>query len=183
MIYQTLISSIAVGVGGAANITFTSIPATYTDLTLILSARTVTGLGQETMRVQLNADTGNNYSTRTLYTDTVNSVSSTSYTSIPYFLNSGWLPGDNNTASVFGNIEITFPNYTSSANKLVQFNSTSETNLASATGILAVAAGTWANSAAITSIKLYGDYGQNFARYTNAYLYGTLKGTGGATAS
>jgi hypothetical protein len=84
---------------------------------------------------------------------------------------------------VFGNIEITIPNYATAVNKLVQFNSVSETNQASGVGFVAVAASTWASAATITSIKLYGDYGQNFARYTNAYLYGTLKGTGGATAS
>jgi hypothetical protein len=35
----TLISSVTVGSGGAANMGFTSIPATYTDLLVKLSAR------------------------------------------------------------------------------------------------------------------------------------------------
>ena len=35
----TLISSVTVGSGGAASIEFTSIPSTYTDLVLKLSAR------------------------------------------------------------------------------------------------------------------------------------------------
>ena len=39
----TLIASSTVGSGGAANIEFTSIPATYTDLLIKMSARAATG--------------------------------------------------------------------------------------------------------------------------------------------
>jgi hypothetical protein len=35
-----IIASVTVGSGGAANIEFTSIPATYTDLVVLFSART-----------------------------------------------------------------------------------------------------------------------------------------------
>jgi hypothetical protein len=39
-----LISSVTVGSGGAANIEFTSIPATYTDLVVLFSGQELTDL-------------------------------------------------------------------------------------------------------------------------------------------
>jgi hypothetical protein len=41
--YTLINSSVTVGSGGAADIEFTSIPATYTDLLLVLSGRGTTG--------------------------------------------------------------------------------------------------------------------------------------------
>ena len=49
-----LLSSVTVGAGGASSINFTSIPATYTDLVLKISARTnSTGAGS-TYKISLN---------------------------------------------------------------------------------------------------------------------------------
>ena len=56
--------STASGTGSAGNITFTSIPATYTDLVLVANIFTTVN-ANETLRV--NGDTGNNYSTTSLY--------------------------------------------------------------------------------------------------------------------
>jgi hypothetical protein len=178
-----LISAVTVGAGGTNNITFSSIPATYTDLTLIISGRTATAIIQDAMKIQLNGDTGSNYSTRNLYSDTTSSVSSTTYSSIGFFLNVGWFPAASNTASVFGNFRVLFPNYAGSTVKTATFEATSETAGATYTGGLAIAGGLWNSTAAITSIKIFGDYGQNLIQYSTAYLYGTLKGSGGASVT
>jgi hypothetical protein len=181
--FQTLIASTTVGVGGASNITFSSIPATYTDLTVVISGKSATGAVQDAMRMQFNGDTGANYSSRTLYSDSVSSVSSTSYSGIGYFLNVGWFPANSNTANVFGNFLVSIPNYAGSTVKTVSFDSVAETSGGSFTGGLAIAGGRWNSTAAITSIKIYTDFGNNLIENSSAYLYGTLKGSGGATAS
>lgn len=60
----TLISS-AVGTGSVASFTFSSIPATYTDLVLIVNGGITSGITDLNMR--FNGDTGTNYSTTGLY--------------------------------------------------------------------------------------------------------------------
>jgi hypothetical protein len=182
--FQTLIATTTVtAAGGAASIEFTGIPGTFTDLTLVISGRTATGIVQDAMRMQFNSDTGSNYSSRTLYADTISSSASTSYSSIGYFLNVGWFPGANNTASVFGNFCVLIPNYSASVVKTVGFDAVSTTNTGAMIGGLAVASGRWNSTAAITSIKLYSDFGQNLVQHSSASLYGTLKGSGGASVA
>ena len=51
----TLISSVTVGSGGAANIEFTSIPATYTDLLLKLSTRTTRSTATDSNKLTVNS--------------------------------------------------------------------------------------------------------------------------------
>ena len=72
------------------------------------------------------------------------------------------------TASTFGNAEIYIPNYASSNNKSVSADFVSETNAADA--IFGLTAGLWANTSAITSIKL--TPAAAFAQYSTATLYG-----------
>jgi hypothetical protein len=60
---------LTVGSGGAANIEFTSIPGTYTDLLIKLSARNVTNT-ETTGAIYFNNDTTNaNYTARRLLGD------------------------------------------------------------------------------------------------------------------
>jgi hypothetical protein len=82
------------------------------------------------------------------------------------------------TASTFGNLSIYIPNYAGSANKNFSVDAVSENN--SGTAFTQIFTGVWANSAAITQVTLSLP---NFAQHSNAYLYGILKGSGGATVS
>jgi hypothetical protein len=64
---MTLISSVTVGSGGAADIEFTSIPATYTDLLVKISIRNATS-GATRVYVRFNgASTDADLSTIRLY--------------------------------------------------------------------------------------------------------------------
>jgi hypothetical protein len=163
----TLINSYTVGSGGAADIEFTSVPGTYTDLLLKISARTTrTGTDlQDELFIQFNGNTSS-YSTLMLEGDgsTTRSATYSSQTKLLY----GAAPTDNSTASTFSNCEYYIPNYTSSNNKSVSYESTAENN-GTAT-LMYLTAGLWANSAAITSIKITA-YG-TFDQYSTAYLYG-----------
>jgi hypothetical protein len=167
----TAIATTTVGAGGASSIDFTSIPATYTDLLVKLSVRTTrTGTDiDDEVRMEFNGSGGTAYSTIMIEGDgsTTRSVSNASQA----YLGRGVAPTDNATASTFSNCEYYIPNYTSSNNKSVSFDSTMENN--ATRSIMTLTAGLWANSAAITSIKVTAL--GTFDQYSTATLYGIKK--------
>lgn len=160
--YQ-LISSVTVGSGGAANIEFTSIPATYTDLIVKTSLRGTRAANYESIKVEFNGSTSN-LSCKQLYGDGASAASSSSATQILFDAE-----GANQTASTFANSEIYIPNYAGSTNKSVSIDSVSENN--GTTVYDELVAGLWANTNAITSIKLTPTSG-TLVQYSTAYLYG-----------
>jgi hypothetical protein len=159
----TLISSVTVGSGGAANIEFTGIPSTYTDLLVKLSSNATT----QTPRVRLNNSSSSIYSERLLY-GSGSTAASASNTSATYY---DWIAlGNSSTSSFFGNCEFYIPNYAGSNNKSISSDSVQEIN--STTGNnLYLDAGLWASTSAITSILIYNGVG-TFNQYSTAYLYG-----------
>jgi hypothetical protein len=165
MATYTLISSVTVGSGGAANITFSSIPQTYTDLVIKLSSRTNRGtVVGDFVVVSFNGNTANR-SSRDLYGSGSGTFSGSYSTMYGALANSG-----DSTASTFGNAEIYIPNYTSSNNKSISVDSVSENNATEAYTYLN--AGLWSNSSAITSVTLTPNVGTLFNQYSTAYLYG-----------
>jgi len=169
------IETVTVGSGGAANIEFTNIPQTYTDLYIVTSARSTRAFTVDDLAIQFNGSTSN-LSNRRLLGDG-GSVYSDSATDIR-----GVADGDSATASTFGNTSFYIPNYTSSNNKSVSVDGVAENN---ATGsYMWFVAGLWSNTAAITSIKLVPNNG-TLKQYSTATLYGIsrttsqIKATGG----
>ena len=163
------IATVTVGSGGAANIEFTSIPATYTDLVVKTSLRNEDPTDQRAnVKITFNGN-GSNYYERLLYADgsSAASVARTNLTSFAFF----YACMNGNTASTFSNGEFYIPNYASANNKSVSFDCVTENNSA-ANQILALNAGLWDNSAAITSIKLEDLNGYNILQYSTATLYG-----------
>lgn len=163
-----LIASSTVGAGGAASITFSSIPSTYTDLKIVLSSRSArtNDSGGSDGKMEFNGDTGANYSSRVLFNASGSPLSFTS-TSITYLSSS-----NTQTANTFGNTELYIPNYTSSTAKSVSIDTVAENN--SATNYQELVASLWTGTSAITSIKLTDNQG-GFLQYTTAYLYGISK--------
>jgi hypothetical protein len=84
------------------------------------------------------------------------------------------------TASAFSSTVMLIPNYTGSSAKIYALESVTETNQAAAD--MTIHAGSWNGTGAITSLS-FNFYGGNLAQYSTVYLYGTLKGSGGATAA
>jgi hypothetical protein len=156
----TLISSVTVGSGGAANIEFTSIPSTYTDLLIKTSIRNASDTPSCWLR--FNSAT-TNFSDRWVY-GTGSGALSTTNNNIDFLINRS-----SNTANIFGNTEIYIPNYRSSNNKSVSIDTVAEDNATLAYTLLS--AGIWSNTAAITSIQILASTG-NIAQYSTAYLYG-----------
>jgi hypothetical protein len=148
--------------GSVANIEFTSIPATFTDLKLVYSLR---------------SDNADDYFALTL------NGSSSSFTSRDIQGNGSSASSANRsdnllvytqdpssmTADTFSSGEIYFPNYAGSTNKSFSQDTAYENN---ATGAgMALRAGLWSNTAAITTIRIAKASG-NFVQHSTAYLYG-----------
>ena len=154
---------------GSANnsITFSSIPSTYTDLRVI-----ITPLANATvyyMAIQLNGDTGSNYSFTSLYGNGSSATSNrqTSQTEIGVI----WFNGATTTIPAFATIDLF--SYASSTNKTVLATNSADNN---GSGTVEIHVGLWRNTAAINSIKLFDtSAGRQMAAGTTATLYGILK--------
>lgn len=163
------IASVSVGIGGAATMGFSSIPATYTDLCLKISART-SNVASDSANITLLTFNGSssNQTSKNLaaYGTTVFSDNATN-------INAGALNGTLGTASTFNNVEVYIPNYAGSLNKSLSLDKVNESNTASGNG-MALTASIWSQTAAINQITLAPDSG-NFAQYSTATLYGISK--------
>ena len=158
------IATVEVGSGGAANIEFTSIPATYTDLCLVSSVRTSRGAYHESLTMTFNG-ASTNRTNRRLYGDgaTRNSTSDT-------LMYGSQASGSTATASTFGSSTIYIPNYTSSNNKSSSEEGVSENNATNAFAELN--ANLWSSTAAINQITLTPENGGTIQQYSTATLYG-----------
>jgi hypothetical protein len=164
------IASNTVGSGGVASVTFSSIPATYTDLLIKTSARgeyagVITDFG-----IAFNGGdriSDSQYSLITLY---ANSTTSASYTRAAFGYNHlFYIPAGSATANTFSNGEIYIPNYTSSNYKSVSVSGVNENNTM-ANAYNALTFGLRTNTAAITSITLSAY--QDLAEHSTFTLYG-----------
>lgn len=156
-----LIASSTVGSGGAANITFSSIASTYTDLVLKFSLRTDASLGQDNVKLYINGGTANQY----LTTKDVRGNGSAASSSTEVMV----INGNTATSNTFGNGEIYIPNYAGSTNKSMSADSVSENNATTAFTFLNALL--WSQTSAITSIAI-GSATGNLMQYSTAYLYG-----------
>ena len=149
--------------GSQANLDFTSIPSTYTDLVIKISAR-IDNTSSSYSTIQFN---GSSASITSRYLSGVGSGTPTSGTSPA---NSAFDSNStNSTASTFCNSEIYIPNYAGSTYKSYSSDSVTENNGTQAFADLI--AGLWSNTAAINQITLIPPSG-NYGIYTTAYLYG-----------
>jgi hypothetical protein len=165
--YGTLISTQTL-TGTAASVTFSSIPATYTDLYLTVSGRSDFATSNTSLAIRFNGDTGINYLIKLLKGD--GSTASSPYTpSDNAFFPQGVIPAASNTANTFSNVIATIPNYAGSTVKLISVEAVGENN-ATAAG-QAIMAGSWNSTAAITSITALPSSG-NFTTGSTLSLYG-----------
>ena len=164
-----LISSVTVGSGGAGNIDFTSIPATYTDLKLVISGRTTEANYYSNLLMTFNGSSAANYSfVRFIGIGSGTSTDGpfTSQTNI-YI---GETDGSTATANTFGSFDVYIPNYAGSISKSISVDKVME-NDSSANYILGFVAALWSDTSAINRITLTPASG-NFVQYSTAYLYG-----------
>jgi hypothetical protein len=160
------ISSNTVGSGGVSSVTFSSIPGTYTDLLLKISARDGrAGLAVSDIRFNINGSgVGTDISGKYVYGSGSSAASTTITTGELAFGN-----GDGATASTFGNAEIYIPNYATSNYKGISSDSVAETNATA--GYQLLLAGLYGSTSTISSIAMT-PFSGNFAQYSTFYLYG-----------
>ena len=164
-----------------ANVTFTTIPQTYTDLKLLISSKSSEGSQSANYWIQFNSDTGANYTNKRIYSGATTAASDNGNTGING-ISAGFIPGDiANTTSTFSNCEIYIPNYAGSATKSVSCDSSSEGNQTSGVW-LNMAAGLWNNTAAITSLTI-AVTGASQTIGSTFYLYGISNVTSGTKAT
>ncbi len=145
----------------AANITFSSIPATYTDLKVVITG---TSSASEYVAVQFNGDTSTNYSRTALFGDG-STVTSNQTTSGNYVRDDALFTNNTNVAMTSFDVF----SYAGSTNKTLLMQGSGDKN---GSGIVSRIVGLWRSTSAITSIKLYGAFGANFNTGTTATLYG-----------
>lgn len=148
----------------ASDITFSSIPGTYTDLRIVCS---IVGAASSTLLMQYNSDTGSNYSITYMYGNGSSAGSSrTTSASRIDMQNSGY------STTVPNLLTIDIFSYAGSTYKTCLTNSSADAN---GSGSVTLVCGLWRSTSAITSIKLYGGNASSLASGTKFTLYGILK--------
>jgi hypothetical protein len=103
------IASVTVGSGGAANIEFTSIPGTYTDLIIKTSLRSDAGVTYNNVRLSFNGSGGTAYSARLVYGDGTSALSASESGLAFHALQ--YTAASSATASTFSNNDFYIPKF------------------------------------------------------------------------
>jgi hypothetical protein len=160
----SLIASTTLGSDTASN-TFSSIPATYTDLILVTTTKNNSG-GNRAMQMLLNSDTATNYSTTYLSGDGT-SATSTRTTGTAYLDTLVTVPGADFTICTFH-----FQDYANATTYKTVLN---RSGLGS-TNVRAVVS-LWRSTAAINSIKIQLGGADLYSTGSTFKLYGILAGS------
>jgi hypothetical protein len=175
---NTYVALDKITLGSATNtVNFTSIPQTYTDLVLVIGSSLSTGGGNP--RLQLNSNTGTNYSQTSLYGNGTSAASFRISNSNHVYFGGG--SGTANTQSTTLIHLMNYSNTTTNKTVLIRYDDVTEAAYATV--------GMFRNTAAITSIQLTTQAG-NFNSGSTFSLYGisaiggvTPKATGGTVTS
>ena len=168
------ISTTTVGAGGAATITFSSIPSTYSHLQIrVLGRCDAAGSDREALALMINSDTGSNYTNHFLQ-GTGSAASASGATGLTGSTNqsggSSIITGSTAPANTFGVSIIDILDY-ANTNKYKVTRSLNGQDQNSTSGRLGLTSGLWLNTAAITTLTLTAGTG-NFVQYSSFALYG-----------
>ena len=159
------IATTTVGAGGASEIIFSSIPATYKHLQIRGIIRNSVTEGN--FRIQFNSDTAANYSHHQFTGD--GSANASFAGASQSYITSGNFSG---VANIFNNVVLDIVDYTNT-NKFKTTRSLTGFDRNGA-GSVYFNSGNWRSSSAITSIRLFAG-NDAFAQYSSLALYG-IKG-------
>lgn len=159
--------------GSQATITFSSIPATSTDLRLVLSGRdTDSAVGDTNVFLQVNGDaTAGDYSAvQQQLSVGGTALNGSGPTPTASGVGIGFIPGTSGNANAIGCVDILIPNYRGTAfYKLIQ--ALSSESYGSGSGAIAKRSALWKSTAAVSSLKITAG-GAAFVDGTTATLYG-----------
>jgi len=165
------ISTVTVGSGGQASVSFTSIPSTYTHLQIrAIGTTNRSGNEQDYFRVRFNSDTGTNYASHVLegYGTGIGSFANSSSASPTTFVGGGGSAG----ANVFGGAVVDILDY-ANTNKYKTTRALSGIETNSSAGRMWFSSSLWQNTAAISTITIDSFYGASaINQYSSFALYG-----------
>jgi len=158
--------------GSANAITFNNIPQTFTDIKIVISARsTYSSAAQDYLTCWYNGDRSNIYTDTQIYSNGTTPVSNRDNSTNA--INIGVYPAATSTSNTYCNIDFYMPNYTGSNYKSAISDYVHENNSATV-----FYNGLWAtlyrSTNAITSITFYAGNG-NFTSASTFSLYGILR--------
>ena len=149
-----------------ASYTFSSIPSTYTDLILVSSVRSTSTSLDYGPNIQLNSDTGSNYSYT--YIDGNGSAATSGRSSNNTILLGGnSIPYSSSATGAFAISTVHFQNYSNTTTyktAITRFNDVTTSDVLAAVNL-------WRNTSAINSIKVF-LYAGNIAVGSSFTLYG-----------
>ena len=155
---QTLASS-------AASVTFSAIPATYTDLVLRVSVRRDAS-GRQDLRLAVNGSTSDGSN---IWLQGNGAAATSGTSSAQYVRINNIVPSTAETASTFGSAEFYLPSYLASANKPISGFGVGENN--AITAYIGAVASLYSQTTAISSLVLSLATG-SFDIGSSFYLYG-----------
>lgn len=165
------IATTTVGAGGAASVTFSSIPSTYKHLQIRGIARSAEAVVANLSQFRFNSDTAGNYSSHVLYGDG-------SAGGGAGYINTGWMYGPSITAAtatsgLFNGFFADILDYANTSKyKTIRSIGGQERNGA---GDIRISGGNWRSTSAINSITIFPSGAVNWVQYTSMALYG-IKG-------
>lgn len=165
----TLIQAITVGSGGTSSFDFTSIPATFTDLKIVVSARSNRpGEPVGDLFVRINNDTANNYGMISLIGDGTNNTSAgnSAQTVAVHFL----INGPTSTANTFSNGSLYIANYLATTKKTISCDMTTETN--GSLIFMRLICMFYEGTSAVNRVTLFDGNSATILQHSTAYLYG-----------
>jgi hypothetical protein len=162
------IATVTVGSGGSSSITFSSIPSTYGHLQIRYLARTNRADITDSVKMNFNSDTGNNYSWHYLRGN--GSIATAGASTSSSYILSGTLVASTGGSNMFGGGVIDILDYSNTnKNTTARILSGEDRNGA---GFLYFLSGLWMNTNAITSIVLAPESGTLWTQYSHFALYG-----------
>ena len=166
------IATVTVGSGGAASVTFSSIPSTYTHLQIRVFAQTNRATyGRDAVKLNVNSDTGNNYSWHEVFGD-----GSGAYVNASSTTNRGEVAEvGTGVGSTFGGAVIDLLDYANTNKyKTIRslFGGDHNGTIAGFGGTVGLYSALWQSTSGITSISLAPVNGSQFNQYSHFALYG-----------
>lgn len=167
-----LIQHYEVGSGGETSIVLDNIPQNYTDLLLVVSARSGYGGYGQDLSIKFNSNSLN-YSARRLYGNGQGAGSDTG--SSTQFSPALPITGSTATVNTFGNGEIYIAKYSGNSAKFISSSGVGENNFQNA--VQAIVSGLWNDTSPITSIECIDN--STLQQYSTFTLYGIKAGSDG----
>lgn len=162
---------VSVGSAGAASVTFSSIPSTYTHLQVRIIDRDTSAFNDSYgMYLKINSDTGSNYSTHYLLGTGATVLAGGSASQTPIVI--AQTAGGGMLSNTFGVAILDFIDYKNTS-KYKTIKSLSGYSTNSTVTNTTLTSGLWMNTNAITTITLTPGAG-NWAQYSSFALYGIL---------